>query len=155
MIRARLLALLAILASLTGCSLFTPPAHCVDRGDGLCWFANPIQIPVATYTWEVDTADNASRRCGYAQPFHHASCVMARNRERARCDVVSALPESVARRTRAASPLMRFRPDTCANSVLAHELQDHCGLNVCGGNHDGIQWLHAETVTRDIFGWPR
>lgn len=126
-------------AAIAGCALFQMPAHCTDRGDGICWWPSPVQIPVKTYTWEVDTPDNASKRCGYQMPFEHATCVMARNRERQSCDVVSALTEAQARVTPTGAVNMRMKG---ARSIFQHEIEDHCGL--MPGGTLGIQWQHSE-----------
>lgn len=143
-------AILAAAAALAGCAAFTPPAHCVDRGDGLCWFPAPLQIPVTKYDWEIDTTANANARCGYGMPWHNATCVMGRLRETGTCHIVSALTEDQAMTRISLSPLSRFPGRS--QSIWCHEIESHCGLNVCGGNPTGTQWLHADGGVLDLLG---
>lgn len=132
-------------ALLSGCATFQNPPHCVDRGDGICWWVNPVQIPVTSVRWEVDTSANASHRCGYGFHFEHASCVMGRLRETGECWVVSALTENQAMRTPTGARNMWMAG---AKSIWEHEVIDHCGL---GG---GVQWLHSDRAITPA-GWRR
>lgn len=144
------LLILAVLM-LSGCAT---PSHppCVDRGDGLCWWVNPLQIPVDKYTWEVDTTAGANKRCAYATWNHNPACMMGRLKETKTCHIVSALTAEQAKRVVTNTPLMRFKPE----SLFCHELKDHCGLNVptCGKT-DGTQWQHSSALVSDMFSTRR
>lgn len=134
---------------LSGCvTMFDPPSNCVDRGDGMCWWKNPFQIPVTKYVWEVDTVTNASTRCGYNQNFENASCIMGRIRESGTCHIVSALTENQAKARLSNSPTSLFSGK--GDTVFCHEARDHCGLNICGET-DGTQWLHTPGPVRSVL----
>jgi hypothetical protein len=151
----RIFAVIAALAAMAiaGCgslgALFENPSFCVDRGDGLCWFANPLQIPLKTYEWEVDDASRVSARCNYEErQFGQVSCVMGRIRETGTCWVVSALTEQEAKETQNNSPLMKF--EWPKRSIFQHEVEDHCGLipDGKGGFRQETQWLHTNSTVR-------
>ena len=142
---------LLILAAFLMLSACATPSHppCVDRGDGLCWWVNPLQIHVEKYTWEVDTTANANTRCGYETWNNNAACMMGRIKESKTCHIVSALTETQAQRTPTNTPLMRFK----STPLRCHELKDHCGLTVPGCEEsDGTQWLHSSDPVYDILG---
>ena len=129
-----------LLTLITGCTtLFQPSANCIDRGDGFCWEPETVQIPVDKFTWTINDAETASTKCGFKKPFEQATCVMARNRERKSCDIVSALTIEQATKVYVNSPLKGFHWQT----LFCHEVDQHCGLNLCKTNPSGIQWKHS------------
>lgn len=117
---------------LSGCAIFQNPPDCTDFGDGLCWRRNAVQIPVTRVMWEVDTSDNASKRCGYGIPFKDASCMMGRL-SNGDCWIVSAHSEEAAKRIPTGARNMHFKG---AESIYQHEMR-HC-----------MGWVHTDNYVR-------
>ena len=133
-----------LLALLAGCAIFDNAPGCVDRGDGLCWYANPVQIPVSKVVWEVDKADNVSSRCNIGKPVEHATCVLRRGADT--CHVVSALTELQAKNMAVPTPVSDYQSHP--RSIYWHEVADHCGILPNGTF--GTQWNHRDIVSHHM-----
>lgn len=113
---------------LTGCSVFQNPAYCIDRGDGLCWYRNPVQIETDKVVWKVDI--NASALCGYDRQFEHASCMIGRDSETRTCHILSVLTVQQAKQTWSITPIPRKQ------TIYEHE-KEHCN-----------GWLHTNNLNQ-------
>ena len=138
--------LICALVLISGCAMFENAPDCIDRGDGFCWYVHPVQIPVNKVVWEVDTADNASKRCNYGKPYKNASCVLWRDRQEGVCHVVSALTELQAMKISTLTPMVYYQ--NRGTSIYWHEVKDHCGISPGGAL--GLQWQHRDELVYHI-----